>query len=48
MLGDQIGYSLADSLQRAKNGGLTAWEKEALRQEMEQMAYGQGGDPVLV
>ena len=46
MLGDQIGYSLADSLQRAKNGGLTAWEKEALRQEME-MAYGQGGDQFL-
>lgn len=46
MLGDQVGYSIADSLQRAKNSGLTAWEQEALRQEME-MAYGQGGDPFL-
>ena len=46
MLGDQAGYALGDVLQRAKNGGLTAWEKEALRQEME-MAYGQGGDPFL-
>ena len=46
MLGDQVGYSIADSLQRAKNGGLTAWEQEALKQEMEQM-YAQGGDPFL-
>ena len=35
MAGDQVGYSLGDQLQRMKNGGMTAWEKESLRQEME-------------
>ena len=47
MLGDQVGYSLADSLQRAKNGGLTAYEKEALRQQMEDMYASGGGDQFL-
>ena len=47
LLGDHIGYSLADGMQRAKNNGMTAWEQESLRQQMKQM-YGPGGaDQVL-
>ena len=47
LLGDQIGYSLADGIQRTKNGGMTAWEKESLRQQMEDLYASGGGDQFL-
>lgn len=47
ILGDQIGYSMADGIQRAKNGGLTAWEKESLRRQMEDLYASGGGDQFL-
>ncbi len=47
MLGDYLGYSIADTLQRAKNDGLTAWEKESLRQQMEDLYASGGGDPFM-
>ena len=47
MFGDQIGYSLADNIQRAKNAGMTAWEKESLRRQMEDLYASGGGDPFL-
>ena len=47
MLGDQLGYSLADSMQRAKNGGMTAWEQESLRRQMEDLYASGGGDQFL-
>jgi hypothetical protein len=45
--GDMAGYSLGDSLQRAKNDGMTAWEKESLRQQMEDLYASGGGDQFL-
>ena len=45
--GDHIGYSAGDQLQRMKNDGLTAWEKESLRQQMEDLYASGGGDPFL-
>lgn len=33
IVGDTAGMSLADSIQRLKNGGMTAWEKEAQKQD---------------
>ena len=33
MLGDQIGYSMGDGLQRIKGGGMTAYEKQAMQQD---------------
>jgi hypothetical protein len=47
LLGDQVGYSMADGVQRAKNGGMTAWEKESLRQQMEDMYASGRGDQFL-
>ena len=47
ILGDQIGYSMADGIQRAKNGGMTAWEKESLRRQMEDLYASGGGDQFL-
>ena len=47
MLGDHLGYAIADGMQRAKNDGMTAWEKESLRRQMEDLYASGGGDPFL-
>ena len=47
MLGDHLGYAIADGMQRAKNDGMTAWEKEAIRRQMEDLYASGGVDPFL-